>query len=386
MIQWAFKLCKIKERRILFITGRLGTGGAERMTLYLINAFVEFGLDVTLAVQRSGGSYMSLLSPKCKVHKLGGSFGLFGIGWAIRFISLIVLLYKIRPNVIYTNLWGTAFLVRQSRKLYLGSVKFVYGITSTLDAYSEHRREFENALKDKSVTLVLQTDRIKKAVEFYRKSSKNMYVIPSIIDPHMLKSDLTDCEKDESSVNRLVHVGRFVRVKRHDRLLLIAQELKKRGVAFQLDLIGDGPLKNEIYNMSIEMGLNEVVTLQGYQKSSFSWISSADVMLLTSDYEGMPMVLVEALTVGTPVVSTDVEFGPREIIKNAVNGFVTPKDDIQSFSDCVIKVLKEKKKFSENARKSSNRFFIQNHIAKYLHIMGMCSDFSQVGGALAAND
>ena len=379
-------MSRVREKRILFVTGRLGTGGAERMTLYLINAFVEIGIDVTLAVQRSGGSYMSLLSSKCKVHKLCGSFGLFGIGWAMRFISFIVLLYKIRPNVIYTNLWGTAFLVRQSRKFYLGSVKFVYGITSTLDAYSEHRREFEDTLKDKSVTLVLQTDRIRKAVAFYRKSDKNMYVIPSIIDPQMLESDLTDCEKDESSVNRLVHVGRFVQVKRHDRLLQIARELKKRGVLFQLDLIGEGPLKDEIYNMSIEMGLNEVVTLHGYQKSSFFWIANADVMLLTSDYEGMPMVLVEALTVGTPVVSTDVEFGPREVIQNAVNGFVTPKDDIQSFCDCVMTVLKEKKKFSKNARKSSNRFYIQNHIAKYLHIMGMSSHFSQVGGVLAEND
>ena len=379
-------MSKIKEKRILFITGRLGTGGAERMTLYLINAFVEFGLDVTLVVQRSGGSYMSLLSSKCRVYKLSGSFRLFGIGWVIRFISLIVLLYKIRPNVIYTNLWGTAFLVRQSRKLYLGSVKFVYGITSTLDAYSEHQREFENTLKDESVILVLQTDRIRKAVAFYRKSDKNMYVIPSIIDPHMLKTELTDCGKGEPSVNRLVHVGRFVRVKRHDRLLLIAQELKNRGVAFQLDLIGDGPLKDKIYSMSIEMGLNEVVTFHGYQKSSFLWIASADVMLLTSDYEGMPMVLVEALTVGTPVVSTDVEFGPREIIKNAVNGFVTPKDDIKSFSDCVITVLEEKKLFSENAKKSSSQFYIQNHITKYLHIMGIFSEFSKVGGALATND
>ena len=385
MIQWAFKLSKIKEKRILFITGRLGTGGAERMTLYLINAFVECGVDVGLVVQRSGGSYMPLLSTKCKVHKLCGSFRLFGLGWVMRLISLIILLYKITPNVIYTNLWGTAFLVRQSLRFYLRAVEFVYAITSNLDAYSEHRREFENILKDESVTLILQTDRIKKAVGFYRKSDKNIYVIPSIIDPHIMKSELADSERGASNIHRLVHVGRFVRVKRHDRLLQIAQNLKNRGVAFQLDLIGDGPLKSEIYNMAIEMGLDDMVTLYGYQKSSYPWIARADVMLLTSDYEGMPMVLIEALTVGTPVVATDVEFGPREIIENGVNGFVTPKNDIQSFVNCVITVLCEKEAFSENAKESSNRFYIQNHITEYLDIMGISDYVFQGAKQFAAN-
>ena len=386
MIQWAFNLSKIKEKRILFITGRLGKGGAERITLHLINAILECGVDVGLVVQRSGGSYMPLLSPKCKVYKLSGSFRLFGLGWAIRLISLILLLYRIRPNVIYTNLWGTAFLIRQSLRFYLRPVQFIYAITSTLEVYSEHRREFENILKDECVTLILQTDRIKKKVESYRKSDKNIYVIPSIIDPNIVKSELADSGKGKLNVNKLVHVGRFVRVKRHDRLLQIAQDLKNRGIAFQLDLIGDGPLKNEIYNMSKEMALNNVVTFRGYQNNPFSWIARADVMLLTSDYEGMPLVLIEALTVGTPIVSTDVEFGPREIIENGVNGFVVaPKDDIQAFVNCVVTVLSDKTTFSENAKKSSERFYIQNYMEKYLDIMGIWSYFGKGSKKVGAN-
>jgi len=369
VIQWAFNLRKIKEKRIVFISGRLGTGGAERMTLYLMNAFVERGVDVSLVVQRSGGSYMPLLSSKCKVYKLCGSFRLFGFGWVIRLISLLVILYKVRPNVIYTNLWGTAFLVKQSLRVYLRPVKFVYAITSTLDAYSEHRREFENILRDECVPLILQTDRIKEKVKLFRKSDKNIYVIPTIIDPHIIKSEVSDIEKRMSSTNKLVHVGRFARMKRHDRLLEIAQNLKGRGINFQLDLIGDGPLKNEIDNMSKEMGLDDIVTVHGYQWSSFRWIAAADVFLLTSDYEGMPMVLIEALMVGTPVVSTDVDFGPREIIENGVNGFFTPKDDIESFTDCVVTVLQEKNIFSERARRSSRRFDVNNYINEYLDIM-----------------
>lgn len=364
----------MKNKRVLFISGTLGKGGAERMILYLINSFLECGVDVTLVVKKSGGSYMPLLSSKCKVYQIIGSFKLFGLEKVVHLISFIFLLYKIRPNVIYTSLWGMALLVKQSLRIYSNKVKYIHAICSTLDAYSDHRKDFEDMLKDESMTLILQTDRIKKEVESYRKSDKNIYVIPSIIDPRIVNAQLTDSERTTLPINRLVHIGRFVQVKRHDRLLQIAQNLKNRGIAFRLDLIGEGPLKNPIKNMSIQMGLDDIVTLHGYQKNSFPWIGQADVLLLTSDYEGMPMVLIEALTVGTPVVATDVEFGPREIINNSVNGFVAPKDDIQYFVNCVITVLSEKETFSKNAIKSSSRFYIENHIDEYLSIMGISGD------------
>ena len=205
----------MKKKRVLFISGILGEGGAERITLYLINAFLQCGVDVTLVIRRSGGSYMPLLSSKCKVYKLSGSFKLFRLEGVVHLISLIFILYKVRPNVIYTGLWGTAFLVRRSLKFYLRKVIYIYAISSTLDSYSNQRKEFENILKDESVALILQTDRIKKEVELYRKSDKNIYVIPSIIDPRIVKAKLADFERKTSKINRLVHVGRFVRVKRH---------------------------------------------------------------------------------------------------------------------------------------------------------------------------
>jgi len=363
----------VKKNRIIFITSRLGNGGAERRTLYLIRAFLEHDIDVSLVVQRLKGQYMRLLPSRCKVYKLPGSYRLFGLGWVMRLMCLVCLFYRLRPSAIYTNLWGMAFLVKQSLRFYLRPIKFIYSISSTLEAYSKHRGEFENTLKDESVILILQTKAIAREVCLYRKSNKNIYVIPNIIDPRVIRSEVSEQRTATGAlnINRLVHVGRFLRVKRHDRLLQIAQELKNREIVFRLDVIGDGPLKNSIYTSSTEMGLDDVVIFHGYQKNPFSWIANADVMLLTSDYEGMPMVLIEALTVGTPIVSTDVGFGIREIIENGVNGFLAPKDDIQFFSDCVINVLNDKKTFSENAKRSSSRFFIQNNMSNLLKIMGI---------------
>jgi len=250
-------------------------------------------------------------------------------------------------------------------------VKFIYGISNTLDVYSAHRPEFEKTLKDENVVLISQSKRIKQEVLLFRGSETNIRVIPNVIDPDLVWLKGSAVKHRMSSGAHLVHVGRLVRQKRHDRLLKIAQKLKMRGVHFQLDLIGDGPLRHEISKMCREMKLHDTVIFRGYQENPFVWINNADLMLLTSDYEGMPMVLIEALTLGTPVVSTDVEFGPREIIENGINGFITSKDDDEAFVNCVIAVLNEKKVFSERAKESGKRFYVQNHINRYLDIMGI---------------
>ena len=79
----------MKKKRVLFISGILGKGGAERITLYLINAFLECGVDVALVVKKLNGSYMPLVSSKCKIYKLSGSFKLFGLERAVHLISFI---------------------------------------------------------------------------------------------------------------------------------------------------------------------------------------------------------------------------------------------------------------------------------------------------------
>ena len=109
----------------------------------------------------------------------------------------------------------------------------------------------------------------------------------------------------------------------------------------------------------------------GYLSNPYPLIANADLLLLTSDYEGMPSVLIESITLGTPVVSTDIDYGPREIIQNGYNGYCVEPDDIEKFSDCVIKVLKQRDEFSERARLSSSRYHLQNHIQAYFQVMGI---------------
>jgi glycosyltransferase involved in cell wall biosynthesis len=356
----------MSQKRILFISGILGKGGAERRTLYLINELIQSRAEVHLALFEKSGSYLPLLSLKCIQHKIKSIFPLKQFS---RLISLYRLVKKIKPDVIYTNLWGTAYLVRRVLRFYHEPVKFIYGLSNTLNSCQTHRAEFDNLLRDENVGLVLQTDRIAKDVKAYRPSEKNIYVVPNIINPNLIRAEVTNFAVDNSNHFKLIHVGSFSEQKRHDRLLRVIELLNSKNINFQIDLLGDGPTRKRIMNMAHKLNLDDVIQFRGYQNNPFGWIANADLLLLTSDYEGMPMVLIEALTLGTPIVATDIEFGPREVIENGVNGFYVDKNNLNLFTEHVIEVLNNKAQFSERALESSKKFYIENHSRTYLEIM-----------------
>lgn len=106
-----------------------------------------------------------------------------------------------------------------------------------------------------------------------------------------------------------IHVGRFTPQKRHDLLLDAWRQLD---VPHRLVLLTEPAAA--LYDMIAARGLSERVIVGGFQRNPYPWIAGADLLVLCSDYEGLPNVLIEALILGTPVVSTDCPSGPREIL------------------------------------------------------------------------
>jgi len=362
-----------KTKQILFIVGILGNGGAERRPLFLLNEIAKQDVaELHLAMLDVRGNYMSYLSDQCIKHHI---VGLFPFRFFSRLVSLIYLLYKLKPDTIYTNLWGTAFLTKTALRYYKRPVRFIYGISNTLDRYQKNKPAFDELLANEHVTLILQTERIKKKVLSYRKSGTNIHVIPNIIDPELITSQIPAVTPTRKSKQyKLIHVGRISPAKRHDRLLSIIAKLKETGIDFHLDIVGGAteenlPLLENAKEQSKKDGLEKIITFHGFVKNPFPLMAESDLILLTSDYEGMPMVLIEALTLGLPIVSTDIRYGPREIVTNGENGFVVQKNDTENFVSCIIEILTNLNAFKKRAYKSSTRFHVKNHIHSYLNLM-----------------
>ena len=125
----------------------------------------------------------------------------------------------------------------------------------------------------------------------------------------------------------VLHVGRFAKQKRHDILLkaFAASGIPHRLIILTRDVDVEG-----VSALVRAQGLESRVTVSGFRENLFPWYANAAALILSSDFEGMPNVMVEALGVGTPVVSTDCPSGPREVLTGPLQRFLAPCGDAQA--------------------------------------------------------
>lgn len=135
----------------------------------------------------------------------------------------------------------------------------------------------------------------------------------------------------------IVHIGRFAPQKRHDLLL---DALRRLPPSHRLLLLcHDDPA---LQAMIADRDLADRVSVAGFQANPYPWIAGADLLVLCSDHEGMPNVLVEALLLGTPVVSTDCPSGPREVLQGGLYGALVRCGDAPALAAAMDRVLTAK--------------------------------------------
>jgi glycosyltransferase involved in cell wall biosynthesis len=135
----------------------------------------------------------------------------------------------------------------------------------------------------------------------------------------------------DSTTPLIVTVGRLTEAKNH-KLLLEAMSLLLKSKSARLLIIGEGHLRSELTKLIQDLGISEQVRLVGFKMNPVSWIHQSDLFVLSSDYEGFGIVVVEALAAGTTVVSTDCDYGPAEILKDKF-GYLVPVRDARALAD-----------------------------------------------------
>lgn len=134
--------------------------------------------------------------------------------------------------------------------------------------------------------------------------------------------------------NYIIAVGRLELQKRLDRLLQAYAESKLRYEA-KLVVLGEGSLRSQLEQQIKSLGLIGQVLMPGNIENPHPAIAGAEFLALSSDHEGFPMVLIEALAIGKPVVSTDCATGPNEIIQHGQNGLLVPVENTLALRDAL---------------------------------------------------
>ncbi len=130
----------------------------------------------------------------------------------------------------------------------------------------------------------------------------------------------------------LIHVGRFAKQKRHDVLFAAFAKLDKK---YKLVLLCNK--KEKAFKLAKQYGIENQLIVPGFEQNPYNWIKQAKALVLSSDFEGLPTVLIEAIAIGTPVVSTNCNFGPNEILTEELSKYLVSTEQ----SDLLAKAIED---------------------------------------------
>jgi glycosyltransferase involved in cell wall biosynthesis len=142
---------------------------------------------------------------------------------------------------------------------------------------------------------------------------------------------------------KIVSAGTLEHRKGFDLLINAMSKIVKKINKIHLTILGDGPEKENLRKQIKSLNLSDHVTLEGYQKDPYLYLSKADLYVLSSRYEGLPNAMLESLACGTPVVAFNCPGGIDEIIINESQGVLVPENDIEALSMAIEKQIRSQK-------------------------------------------
>lgn len=180
---------------------------------------------------------------------------------------------------------------------------------------------------------------------FARKSS----VLYNVIDTDEIYTKLS---QDSNTYDYdLIYVGRLTYQKNPQRLLRLCARLKESKPDLKVAIVGTGELEEELKALSQELNLEDTVRFLGFQPNPIKMVAGSKAMILTSRWEGTPMCALEAMALGTPVVSTPSD-GMKDLLTDGVSGYLTESDEQMAVDLLKIFTQPEHRQLlAENARK-----------------------------------
>ena len=170
---------------------------------------------------------------------------------------------------------------------------------------------------------------------------------------------------------KIISIGRFVDQKDQISLLKALKILNRKNLKFEAALVGKGYYKNKLINYIKLNKLNKKIKIIKFIDNPYPYLRQADLFILTSKYEGLPNVLLEAVTLNKFVISSDCRTGPKEILLNGKGGLLFKVGDFEDLANKILFFNKNKvecRKMSLKAKKYLDRFDYESNLGKYLKL------------------
>ena len=340
-------------------------GGAETMCENLTYALTEMGHDVSVVSLISDRTPIAgrMEENGIRIHYLDKKLGL-DLSMIPRLISVMK---QEKPDVVHTHLNVIKYAAVAAR---LCGIRCVHTVHNVAHEEAEGRlQKITNTIyfrRGWAVPVALSPKVQATILSFYGLKEEQ---VPMIYNG----ADLGKCcPKEDYSLSKpakLLHIGRFNGQKNHKGLLEAFAQIVKTFPDCCLQLIGDGDLEAETKDNVKSLGLQEKVLFLGNQTNVYPFLQAADLFLLPSKFEGMPMTIIEAMGTGLPIVASAVG-GVPDMLEDGVSGMLVPCDP-DAVAQAVLQLLQKKdlrEKLGTNARKDSEKFSAEYMAQRYCDI------------------
>lgn len=357
--------------RHLFFMGSLKAGGAER-TLSRLSAYLcEEGDEVHIVLRKNIVQFN--LHPKVKIHFVGKLRSTSSLG-KIRSLRrrLRSIIRTVRPDSVCA-LTGLSGVILASTGTPNTTVRF--------STYPRKLRYWKQSLFYSYFNLpnvnniVCLTSDMRHDLRHLLSPRRLVVIHNAALPPD--PAALSDAEASQGRPMRpyIVSLGRLSFAKAYDvalRAYAKAEAYRK----YDYVLIGDGVAEKALKKLAAKLGITNYVHFVGYRSNPYPLVAGADIFLHTSIREGFPNVLVEALSLGVPIVSTNCKTGPSEIIENGVNGYLVPVNDVEAVAERLSFLMHNetvRQELSRNAPQSIERFEEGYIFARWRQVLGLRS-------------
>lgn len=173
-------------------------------------------------------------------------------------------------------------------------------------------------------------------------------------------------------VREVLAVGRFTHQKGFDLLLDAWAVACRRLPEWSLRIVGGGELRDQLLLQAHKLGIEQSVTFTPYSDNPFALYAECGMFVLSSRFEGLPFVLIEAMVCGTPCISFDCPNGPRELIEPGVNGVLVPAEQVESLANAIVELGEHpelRQKLGDEAEHIAKRFSEASIAARWLEIL-----------------
>lgn len=334
----------MNKKRILFLMPDLPSGGAEKVLIDILRNFDYNVYDVTLLLKYRQGVYLKDIPREVRFKTMFGASNIWVERWhrllgilhcyhlyhsIVHKLILLFTLYGLKFDTIVSFMEGEAvrlhsyIMGKAANNVSWVHIDLKTKHWSQVFFKSDKQEQRAYAAMDKVVFVSEEARR--RFLELFDVDAAKCCVQYNLIDTNAIRT-LSSSKEVKKEKLTVCMVGRLNPQKRYDRALRVVKRLKDDGVDFVLWILGEGGLEGELRAMISELGVEDYVQLKGFLKPSYAYMKTADIYWNTSDAEGYPLVVCEALCLGLPVVATDI-CGTNEILGGGSYGLLTQEDD-----------------------------------------------------------